>query len=252
MGRRHARLDEPHHWVFNRLAADYRERPGYPAALADRLLELAGGPGAAIADLGAGTGLLALPLAKRGARVFAVEPAASMLAALRASAAGLPVEPVQAAAESTGLAPASVQQVLLADALQWVEPERAGREAARILAPGGVVAVLSARLADTPFAGGLARLIERTNPKARPRPPGRLGQLLRAAGAEAWAQEEWRHEEVLSPERLDAVLRSLSLVGPALGPGVLRSLLSEARDLARRLGGAAFTRDLTLSWGRRR
>jgi predicted RNA methylase len=68
--------------VFNRLAEDYRRRPGYSTGLAERLLALAGGPGARVADLGAGTGHLALPLARLGARVHAVEPARAMLAAL--------------------------------------------------------------------------------------------------------------------------------------------------------------------------
>ena len=147
-------MDESERWIFNRLAGDYRARPAYPSALVDRLAALAGGAGPAV-DLGAGTGLLAIPLAARGVAVRAVEPASAMLDLLREGAAGLPVEPVHASAEETGLPGGAATLVLLSDALQWVEPEAAGREAGRLLAPGGAVAVVEAHLGGSPFTDGL-------------------------------------------------------------------------------------------------
>ena len=69
MSRRGAKPSDASRWVFNRLAADYRRRPGYPDALVARLLDLAGGARARVADLGAGTGQLALPHARAAARV---------------------------------------------------------------------------------------------------------------------------------------------------------------------------------------
>jgi len=251
MGRRDARVEQPERWVFNRLVADYRARPGYPEALADRLLVLAGGAASTIADIGAGTGLLAVPLARRGARVAAVEPAGAMLAVLREEAAGLPVEPLHAAAEETGLATASVSLALLADAFQWVDPERAGREVSRILAPGGVLAVVEPRLAATPFLAELQALLAAANPRARPRPPERLPQLFACAGVAVAGREAWRHEERLEPARLDAVLRSISLAGPALAPAALEELLAATRRLAERRGGAGWVREIALTWGRR-
>src|SRR5512144_1592127 len=167
MSRREAKPSDPSRWVFNRLAADYRARPGYPAALAARLLALAGGPGARVADLGAGTGQLAIPLARLGARVDAVEPARAMLDVLEADARDLPVTPAHAAAEATGLPGGAFDLVLLADAAQWVDPERAGREVARLLAPGGALAVVEPRLADTPFLRALTARLKAANPKAR-------------------------------------------------------------------------------------
>ena len=100
MGRRGASPADARRWVFNRLAEDYRQRPGYPAPLVARLLSLAGGPGARVADLGAGTGQLALPLAALGAEVHAVEPARAMLDVLAAARAP-GVTAVHAAAEET-------------------------------------------------------------------------------------------------------------------------------------------------------
>ena len=136
MGRRGVGVDDDDRWVFNRLAEDYRARPGYPAALVDRLAALAG-EGGSVVDLGAGTGLLALPLAARGIAVHAVEPASAMLDVLREGARALPIDPVHATAEETGLPAGGASLVLVSDALHWIEPEAAGHEAARLLTAGG-------------------------------------------------------------------------------------------------------------------
>ena len=258
LGRRDADVHDPTRWVFNRLAADYLRRPDYPPALVKRLLELAGHAGeagAAVAELGAGVGHLTLPLARLGARVAAVEPAQDMLAALRSRTQlgqDEAVTLVHAAAEQTGLPPAAFGLVLLADALQWVDPEQTGREAARILAPEGCLAIVEARFADTPFMQGLAALITESNPKARPRPAGRARQLLTLAADPPWTAERFTQEALLSGPDLDAVLRSFSTVGPALGPTRLEGLLSRARELAEQCGGGRFQRELTLTWARRR
>jgi SAM-dependent methyltransferase len=241
---------DPARWVFNRLAADYPRRPPYPPALVARLLALAGGPGTRVADVGAGTGHLAVPLARLGARVHAVEPARAMLDALAAAAEGLPVLPVHAAAEETGLEGGTFDLVLLADAVHWVDPARAGPEVARILAPRGAVAVIVPRLVDTPFLRALGELIASRNPKARPRPAD-PGPLLAAAHLRAPAEERFHDETALDDGVLDAVIRSLSFAGPALGPAGLARLLDDARTLAREHGGAVWRRELALFHARR-
>ena len=249
VSRRGALPEDDRRWVFNRLAGDYRRRPAYPSTLAERLLALAGGPGARVADLGAGIGHLAIPLGQLGGRVHAVEPARAMLAEL-VSRAGEGVVPVHAAAEATGLPTAAFDLVVLADALQWVDPRRGGSEAARLLAPGGTLAVVTSRLADTPFLSALAARIARANFKARPLLP-RVAQLFAEAGLRAPAEERFHGEASLEGEDLDAVLRSLSFVGPALGPVALAALLADARALAAAHGGAVWRREITLAWARR-
>jgi SAM-dependent methyltransferase len=251
MGRRDARVGDPERWVFERLAGDYRARPGWPGGLADRLAALAGGAGSVAADLGAGTGSLAIPLAERGLRVLAVEPSEGMLAVLRERIGSLPVEPHLATAEETGLDAGVARLAVFADVLQWIDPDAAGREVSRIVSPGGAVAVVEAELSGSSFAEAVRECVQRANPRARPRPSGRTAQLLSCAGARAGGREEWLHEELLAPDRLDAVMRSLSLVGPALGPEALDALLAEARRLAGVHGGARWTRRVRLTWGRR-
>jgi len=254
MGRRSVPLDDASRWVFNRLTDDYLARPPYPDALVDRLAALAGGVGGRVADLGAGVGHLAIPLAGRGLSVAAVEPARAMLAALEARAGrAAGIRTVHASAEATGLAPASCDLVVLADAVQWVDPELAGREAARLLAPGGAIALVEAAFARTPFMEGLAALLARANPKARPRPPGAARQLLALAAAGAPVVEEpFTQDAPLDDGALAAVLGSLSYAGPALGPAARDALVSDALALARAAGGARFRRDLTHRWDARR
>jgi SAM-dependent methyltransferase len=160
------------------------------------------------------------------------------------------VTPVHAAAETTGLPAGAFDLVVLADALHWTEVARCGREAARLLRPGGVVAVVEARLAETPFMGALAGLLAAANPRAR-RAPLPLRLFFSHLGRPAWTTEHLEHHEPLDGPRLDAVLRSLSLVGPALGPARLAALLERARALAEAHGGATWSRQLLLHWARR-
>jgi len=249
VSRRGAHPSDPTRWVFNRLAADYASRPPYPTALLDRLAALGGGPGARAVDLGAGTGLAALPLAARGLVVTAVEPALAMLEALRrdADSARLAVSTAHAAAEETGLPAGTFDLAVLADAAQWVDPARAGAEIARLLAPGGRLALVTASPADTPFMRALGERIAAANAKARPGPPP--GEAI-AAAAGLRLEGAVDHDDVhrLDDATLEAVLRSLSFVGPALGPGRLAALLTEARALARAHGGAVWARRITLAW----
>jgi hypothetical protein len=149
-------------------------------------------------------------------------------------------------ARKSGVGGRGAPKVAKPGSLEWLTEIMA-----RLLAPGGAVAVVEVRIRGSAFSDGLSGLLARVNPKAQPRPRGRLDQFLSAAGVRSRTAETCLDEQLLPPERLDAVLRSLSLVGPALGPDRLASLLAEARLLAVRTGGATWTRELRLTWGRR-
>jgi SAM-dependent methyltransferase len=237
--------------VFERLAADYSARPPYPEALVERLSELAGAH-RPVVDLGAGTGLLAAPLARLGHPVLAVEPAAAMLAACRESCTGLPVSAVLAPAESTGLGAVDAGLVLLADAVHWVRPDAAGAEARRLLASDGVAAVVAPEPMETPFMRGLRALLVSANPKARSLPAGaRTRQFLAlAAGPGRPHEERWEQRVLLPALTLRAVVRSLSYGGPALGPARLERLLADVDALGER-EGREWARVLFLRWLRR-
>jgi SAM-dependent methyltransferase len=126
--------------AFSTKVTDYRaSRPDYPAALFDALPTAP----AAVADVGAGTGLFTRGLLARGHEVFAVEPSAEMRAAAEAQFAGEPrFHSVAGSAEATTLPDAAVHLVTAAQAFHWFEVERARAECLRVLRPGGEVALV--------------------------------------------------------------------------------------------------------------
>jgi SAM-dependent methyltransferase len=118
---------------FGAEAAAYeRGRPSYPPEAIDWLL-----PEDAhdVLDLGAGTGKLTTRLAERGLAVVAVDPIPEMLELLSTSLPDTPA--LLGTAEEIPLPDDSVDAVLVAQAWHWFDPERAVKEVARVLRPGG-------------------------------------------------------------------------------------------------------------------
>lgn len=118
---------------FGAQAAAYeRGRPSYPPEAIDWLLP----QGAQnVLDLGAGTGKLTTRLVERGLDVVAVDPLAEMLDVLRDSLPNTPA--LLGTAEDIPLPDNSVDAVLVAQAWHWFDQDRAAREVARVLRPGG-------------------------------------------------------------------------------------------------------------------
>ena len=125
---------------FGAVAAAYAEhRPDYAEAAVRWALEPA--PGVPrVLDLGAGTGKLTAALVAIGADVTAVEPDPSMLAELRRLLPG--VRSLSGRAEVIPLPDASVDAVVVGQALHWFDMAVAGPEIFRVLTPGGVLAGL--------------------------------------------------------------------------------------------------------------
>jgi ubiquinone/menaquinone biosynthesis C-methylase UbiE len=123
---------------FSRQSADYRRyRPRYPQALFAWLASAA--PARRTAwDCGTGNGQAAVGLAEHFERVVATDPSANQLAEAEPHAQ---VEYRSARAEDSGLEPASVDLVTVAQALHWFDLERFYAEVSRVLRPGGLIAV---------------------------------------------------------------------------------------------------------------
>lgn len=127
---------------FDRAAGAYeRGRAGYPAAAIEAILEETGAaPGRTLLELGAGTGKLTRELVRSGARVIALEPVAGMRELLVRAAPG--AEALDAVAEAVPLTDGSVDAVIAAQCFHWFDPEAATAEVARVLRPGGAVALV--------------------------------------------------------------------------------------------------------------
>jgi ubiquinone/menaquinone biosynthesis C-methylase UbiE len=220
LGRRKVGIEDATRWVFNRMADVYDARPAYPAALIDALVDLAAPVGRRVADVGAGTGHLALPLAARGADVVAIEPALAMLDRLRAAARdrGLDLSAVHAAAEALPLPPRSVDMAIVSDALHFMDAELTARQLARVLAPGGALALIRCDFGDTPFMRDLLGVIE----DAVPRRPRALTQsivhLSALSGAALTGVRSFHDETPVDHPTLERILRSISFIGPAMNP----------------------------------
>ncbi|MEU0490179.1 class I SAM-dependent methyltransferase [Nocardiopsis sp. NPDC006139] len=184
---------------FGTDAARYdRARPGYPAALVERVLP---GPGPRdVLDVGCGTGISARPFRAAGHRVLGIDPDPRMTDLARAG--GLAVQ--NAALEDWDPAGRLFDAVVCGQAWHWVDPVAGPAAAAAALRPGGRLAVFWNAL-DPPadLAEDFARVHERVLPDlpAMPRRTGaegytdlasRVAADLTASGAFA-APEPWRH-----------------------------------------------------------
>jgi ubiquinone/menaquinone biosynthesis C-methylase UbiE len=127
---------------FQAGAASYElARPGYPDAAVDVLArELGVGTGTRVCDLAAGTGKLTRRLVELGADVVAIEPVDGMRDQLVTAVPGVAV--LDGAAESIPLPDGSVDVVTVAQAFHWFDAPAALAEIARVLAPGGGLAIL--------------------------------------------------------------------------------------------------------------
>lgn len=129
---------------FGNRVADYvRYRPGYPSAVTDHLRARNWlWPGAAVADIGAGTGISSALLLDAGCVVHAIEPNTPMRAAASDLLGGRDgFDAVDGRAEATTLAADSIDLIAAGTAFHWFDAEPTRTEFARILRADGHVAL---------------------------------------------------------------------------------------------------------------
>jgi 2-polyprenyl-3-methyl-5-hydroxy-6-metoxy-1,4-benzoquinol methylase len=118
-------------------------RQSYPAAIIDTALTTAAaGPGAAVLEVGCGTGQLTQQLAGRGLDLTAIDIGSSMAEAARRNVTDPAVRfRVSSFEEFTGGGPFNL--IVSATAWHWVDPSVGWAKAARLLRPGGWLALLT-------------------------------------------------------------------------------------------------------------
>jgi len=127
--------------AFGRTAREYElGRPAWPEELLDRVVAKLGlGPGAAVLDLGAGTGKLTRLLVPRFERVVAVEPDDAMREVLEEVVPA--AESKAGSAEAIPLGDDEVDATFSGEAFHWFASRETIGELERVLRPGGALAI---------------------------------------------------------------------------------------------------------------
>jgi len=224
-----------------------RARPSYPSALVDRVV--ASSPGHDVLDVGCGTGIAARLFQAAGCRVLGVDPDDRMAAVARQ--AGLEVE--VAKFEGWDGAGREFDAVIAAQAWHWVDPVGGAVNAARVLRPGGRLAVFWNAAQPPPDLAAATAEVYRTVQPGLPFSPltrsvleayeimgGKAADGIREAGGfsepEQWrfdwdrrySRDEWLDQvptlgghSQIQPAKLAELLAGLGAAIDALGGGFM-------------------------------
>jgi SAM-dependent methyltransferase len=203
-----------------------RGRPEYPPeaiAYLQRALDLR--PQRTVVDLAAGSGKLTRQLATLGCEVIAVEPVDEMRAAI-----GEGIRALDGTAEAIPLPDASADAVTVAQAFHWFDGPKALAEIARVLRPGGALALVWNRrpVESSPLHAAISDIIAPYRGDA----PAHASGEWREAFADS-ELSEWRHEfaQRLDADGLADRVGSTSFVA-ALEDGERERVLARVRALA--------------------
>jgi SAM-dependent methyltransferase len=164
---------------------------------------------ATVLDLGAGTGKLTQLLFARYAHVIAVEPLDELREFLETRVPEADVRP--GAAEAIPLEHASVDAVFAGQAFHWFANDTAVGEIARVLRPGGVLALLWNTPNGTPSVPAEydARM-EQLHDAGRPEPPDE--HVLKRFPFGEEHEEVVDHEQVIPRDDVLALAASVSWI----------------------------------------
>ena len=190
-----------------------RGRPSYPQEAIDFLAdELGLRPGKRVLDLAAGTGKFTALLVPTGADVVAIEPVREMGDELRSAVAG--VEVLEGTAEAIPLPDASVDAVTVAQAFHWFDAPAALGEIARVLHPGGGLAMIwNRRDESVPWVKRMNELIHWHEFNFSGYDTIDWPDVVASSGLYTPLQQAaFRYEQVLDRDGLEARIRSVSYI----------------------------------------
>lgn len=141
--------------MFDAVAGRYEaSRPGYADTVLAFIAATAGlGQGSLVLEVGCGTGQLTQPLAALGVSLTAIDIGESMIAAARRRLAGSAVSAVafqvtsfeDFAARASGESGTCFDLIISGAAFHWIDPEIRFLKAARLLRPGGWLALVGSQ-----------------------------------------------------------------------------------------------------------
>jgi SAM-dependent methyltransferase len=122
----------------------HRARPRYPESMIDQLIALAKlTPASRVLEIGAGTGIATAALVERGMEIVALEPGPALADVARRNLAEFDRVRVEVATfEEWEGEPGSFDAVVSATAFHWIDPAVKYAKTARLLKPGGHLAIL--------------------------------------------------------------------------------------------------------------
>jgi SAM-dependent methyltransferase len=133
-------------YPFDQIAAFYdRARPNYPEQLFDDLFALGNlRPGTRVLEIGCGTGQASRPLARRGCRLVCVELGEKLAEIAPLNLVDFPLVDVVTASNSIrGNRRELTLTWCLPQAWHWLDPSTRYGKAARLLKPGGLLALVT-------------------------------------------------------------------------------------------------------------
>jgi SAM-dependent methyltransferase len=163
--------DKQRRALFSAGAQAYGDgRPGYPPEVFEHLRASCGlGPGCRVLEIGPGTGQASGPLLDSGASVFAVEVGEELGRRLRAKYESRDLEVRLDEFETVDLPSEAFDLVAAATSFHWVPPQLGLDRVARVLRPGGSVALWWNHFGDTdrvdPFRDAVQPLLRRDAPQ---------------------------------------------------------------------------------------
>ena len=195
-----------------------------------------------VLDLGAGTGLGTRVIAALGHEVTAVDPSPEMLVALDAACERLPAEVAArirsrvGAAEELADDDASYDAVTVFQAWHWFDPARAATECARVIRPGGVLALGWHSWSDRdPWLRELGDVTGSPEMIWDPARRGASVDTARIAGFDLPDNEQFGLEQRLD---VDDVVRLAASWSPVAVRKDRDDVLAAVRELAVRTAGA--------------
>lgn len=210
-----------------------RGRPGYPREAVDAILRFASiDETDRILDLAAGTGKLTRLLDRR---VVAVEPVPAMRRHLATVVPGVPV--VGGVAESLPFADATFGLVTVAQAFHWFDAEAAWPELARVLGPGGTVALIwNARDRSVDWVDRVYRVMDRVEKNAPWRDHDQAQRFDTRGMFTPPVELTFQHQVPMTQERLIDRVTSVSHVA-VLSHEDRKDLVEEIRRITAALHG---------------
>jgi ubiquinone/menaquinone biosynthesis C-methylase UbiE len=221
--------------LFDGVAELYDDsRLGYPSDLVDFMLATAEvGAGSDVLEVGCGTGQLTQTLAGHGFRMTAIDIGASMVAVARRRLGSSAVSFQVDAFEDFAAADASVDLIVSGNAFHWVDPEVKFRKPARLLRPGGWLALLeTGERYDDPLGADLLGMwtARSDDGGAWVRPHGGAIEILAGTGLFETPIHKTHSQRIARPAEAVVAVENTRATSLSWPEDVRRDFTAELRD----------------------